>query len=679
MKKQNKKKKNYNKFITTFFTIFLIFSTIFIIYAVALYKSIETPIRIIGCLTLVVLSTLLWSLLMKFQRYKKQKVFIFLSLICLIYSTTLSFFAIKANTIYKKFANISNSTYSIYSTSVIIRSSDNTNTMNNIKNGKIGIINNEQDSDGYNLSTKILKEHDATNTIRYNSYEEMVNDLLNNKIDYALVPTHYESMLSNTEGFNNISEKTKIIYTEEEKKEKKITTKSNKSLDEPFTVLIMGVDTVNDGFTSGFNGDALILVTFNPNTTNATILSIPRDTYMPISCMNGRKNKITNAGWQGEECIINSLEDYFDIDIDYHIKINFNGVVQLVDTLGGVEIDVPYSFCEQDSKRRWGKNTIFVDSGEQTLNGEQALAFARHRKVTQYMVNYCGSKYITNSGYWNDFTRGQNQQIIINALLKKLKNIDDFSTIENLLDTISNNVETDISIDNILSLYNTAKSIITKSSNKDEALSMQKLYLDGEDTRIYDYSFKTNSGTRLSLYNYNIYVESKNAVVDAMKENLGLKEVITVKRFNYSIKDDNQEYIIGKNEGTTSDLILIPNFIGLNVSIAEKFASENNVHLNINYVTGTIGQQIGQILTQDIPSGTDVDMLDSSHTITLSVVDSISNTYNNNNYSTDDDDDDIEDDNSSSIEDNTITDIEEIDEDIEPEELVQENQESITD
>ena len=69
----------------------------------------------------------------------------------------------------------------------------------------------------------------------------------------------------------------------------------------------------------------------------------------------------------------------FDVNIDYYAKINFKGVVQLVDALGGIDVDVDYSICEQNSSRKWGKNTIYVEKGRQHLNGEQALAFARNR------------------------------------------------------------------------------------------------------------------------------------------------------------------------------------------------------------------------------------------------------------------------------------------------------------
>lgn len=624
---ETKKKKNIlKKFLTLFFTIFLIFSNIYLIYGVTLYKSIETTLRILGSIALIDLSLIIWLLILKFNTYKKQKAFIIISIIALLYCGTLTVIGTKVNGIYNKIAVISNQKYDSYSTSVITTKKNTADKMSDIGSNKVGIINDQSDYEGYTLGNKIVKDYKISNTVRYNDYTEMITDLVKGKIKYAIVPTSYEQRIASSDKADELVSKTKVIYTKEEKKEKKITNKNTKKLNEPFTVLIMGVDTVSDGFQAGFNGDALILVTFNPKTTTATMLSIPRDTYMPIACMNGRKNKITNAGWRGQDCIINSIENYFGITIDYHIKINFNGVVKLVNAVKGVDVEVPYSFCEQDSKRRWGKYTVFVKAGNQTLNGEQALAFARHRKVTPYMQSYCGAEYTKNAGYWNDFRRGQNQQTIIKALMAKLKDMESFSTVEKILDTISKNMETDISTNNILSLYNLAKDAIKKSSNKDEAITIQKLYLSGADARIYDYSFQHNSGSKLSLYNYVAYEESKNAVIDAMKVNLDKKQATPIKSFTFNIKTEYEEPVIGKGIGSTALITLLPDFTGRNVSEAQSWASRNGINLSIVEVEGSSRQFIGQVLSQDIPATTDIDMLNSSKTVTLKVVKSIKRT-----------------------------------------------------
>ena len=177
-----------------------------------------------------------------------------------------------------------------------------------------------------------------------------------------------------------------------------------------------------------------MLITFNPTTMNATILSIPRDTYVPIGCLKGYpQSKITHSGWNGESCVIKTINNWMDINVDYYVKVNFTALVSLVDSIGGIEVDVPYSFCEQDSNREWGENTVYVKKGLQTLDGEQALALSRNRHPNP---GRCSAEW-TNY-YSDDIIRGQNQQLVINALINKIvKNIslDNIYSIIEAIDT----------------------------------------------------------------------------------------------------------------------------------------------------------------------------------------------------------------------------------------------------
>ena len=110
---------------------------------------------------------------------------------------------------------------------------------------------------------------------------------------------------------------------------------TNKSVTEPFTVLLLGVDSEYDGLSNNaaFNGDSIMLLTFNPKTLSATIFSIPRDTYVPIACNNNKSNKINSAAGYGTKCMIDTIQNLIDINIDYYVKINFKGVVDLVEAL----------------------------------------------------------------------------------------------------------------------------------------------------------------------------------------------------------------------------------------------------------------------------------------------------------------------------------------------------------
>ena len=406
-------------------------------------------------------------------------------------------------------------------------------------------------------------------------------------------------MFSSIETYAEIGNTTKIIYTQT--KEVKAEKKAGSNLKEPFTVLLMGVDSEQEDVrTASYNGDSLMLITFNPKTLSSTILSIPRDTYVPIACMkNQRKNKITHAAWQGESCMINTIQNFTGITIDYYVKINFKGVVKLVDSLGGIEVDVPLGFCEQDSDRNFG-NLQCVEAGHQVLNGEQALAWARHRK----------------SAGFDDFVRGQNQQLVVKGILNQLKNVRSLDTVYELMDTLGNNMQTNMTTNEILSLYNIGKDVIIKAADTpmEELLSMQRLYISGSDAYIYDYDPRSGQGTRMNLYNFVPYEESLQAVIDAMKVNLGLKEPKMIKEFSFDINEPYEETIIGKmNKGTTG-INLLQDFSGDTEAIVRSWGSRYGFTVAVKQVASSRAK--GTVISQSIPAKTDMEYVKS---ITINV------------------------------------------------------------
>lgn len=236
------------------------------------------------------------------------------------------------------------------------------------------------------------------------------------------------------------------------------------------------------------------------------------------------------------------------------------------------------------------------------------------------MVNYCGKKYTTNGSYWNDYTRGQNQQLIIKAMLKKLiEKATSFTVIEDLLDTVSNNAKTNMSTDTILSLYNLGKDILAKSGNSEQVLNMQRLYLNTYDARVY----WSGCGNENGVYVGGVYDKSYDAVVDAMKVNLEQKKATAVKTFSFSIENEYNETIIGKNLKGTQSLKTMPNLIGQTESYARTFASSNNINLIVNYVEGSQGQVFGTITSQSIHERTDLNYIGSNRSLTINVISSI--------------------------------------------------------
>lgn len=596
--------------ITLMCILLLILGGSYLGYNLYLLKNIENTLRLGSGIAILVISLILMILALRYLKKFKKVRLVLLIFLMLIFASAEVFVSYNIGKIYGSIEKVThNSGYTTYSASLVTLKTNKISDLSSIKSSeKLGILEDESSIEGYVIPNEVIDKKDLDNkTESYASFISMIDALRKGEINYIFLPTNYSIMFGSIEGYETIKDETKIIYTQTKKVKKKAEKQSKaKPITEPFTILLMGVDSETEGIAnSSFNGDSLMVITFNPKTLSTTILSIPRDSYVPISCFtNKKKNKITHAAWQGESCMEKTIENFLDIDIDYYVKINFKGVVKLVDTLGGVEIDVPYNMCEQNSSRQWGSNTVYIEKGKQTLNGEQALAYSRNRHPNPGM---CSAKW-TNY-YSDDFLRGQHQQEVVMALLEKFKSVNSLDQVYSLLDTISNNMNTNMSTEQILSLYNVFKDISSKADkNIDMAglLGMQRLYLNGYGQKIYDYG-----GTNLSLYNYVLYDDSIKAVSNAMKENLGIKKAKTAKSFSFNVNNPYEEKIIGKDKTSKSSLTLLPNFIGQSLSYVNSFCGSHGIKVNVT------GNGTGTVITQSVPAGANVEDVNSI-SVTLS-------------------------------------------------------------
>lgn len=222
------------------------------------------------------------------------------------------------------------------------------------------------------------------------------------------------------------------------------------------SVLFIGVDD-REGEGRAL-ADAIVLTTFNKQDHSIKMVSIPRDTRVKIP-EKGKYDKITHAhSFGGVDMTVDTVEDLFNIPIDYYVKLNFIAFVEMIDTLGGVEVDVPFSFSEQDSTDNAG--AITLKKGKQTLNGEEALAFARMRKQDPE----------------GDIGRGKRQMILIEALINKAANIKSVTKYDNLIDDFGKNYASNLSFGNIVALQSYAKSL----------RDIESYQIQGSDKRIND-------------------------------------------------------------------------------------------------------------------------------------------------------------------------------------------------
>lgn len=569
-------------------------ATGYFLYSLTLLGDIEKTLRIIVGIVLILLMVFFFFHLRKTARKKKKVRFTIDIILSIIYSAILIFIG---GNIIKTIGKVGHVTAreTTYSASIVTLSTNKATSINDISSSKpIGMIKDKKSVDGYQIPKQIIEDKGLKNKIEsYDNYTDLLADLYDEKIEYIFLPSGYQTMFTSIEAYKNIAEDTKVLYTQ--KKSVKQEVSAGKSLKEPFTILLMGIDSdTNDlNQSSSFNGDSLMLITFNPTTLNSTILSIPRDTYVPIACFNGkRKNKITHAAWQGEQCMMDTITGFTGIPIDYYVKINFKGAVQLVDALGGIDAEVPIGFCEQNSDRAWGENTICVDAGYQHLNGEQALAWSRHRK----------------SAGFDDFVRGQNQQLVVKAMLNKLKDVRDLDTVYKILDTVGTNMATNMTTNEILSLYNIGKDVLTRTKDMavEDVLSMQHLYISGADANIYDYSTINGQGTRMRLYNFVPYQESLDAVIETMKINLEMVEPKMTKTFSFDASVPYEENIIGKMSEGSTNLTLLPDFTGDSTSSVLSYGSAHGIKIIVKG-SGT------RVVSQSVPFGADVEFVKNTY------------------------------------------------------------------
>lgn len=175
-----------------------------------------------------------------------------------------------------------------------------------------------------------------------------------------------------------------------------------------------------------------IIATVNPKEHKILLTTTPRDYYVTIPGISGeQRDKLTHAGIYGVNKSIETLENLYGIDISYYVRVNFTSMVKIVDALGGVDVNSPYAFTTTHGNYE-------IQQGMNHLDGDAALGFVRER-------------YSFSSG---DNQRGQNQEILLEALINKALSPAILKDMGTLISTLGENIETNMGSDQISSLIN---------------------------------------------------------------------------------------------------------------------------------------------------------------------------------------------------------------------------------
>ncbi|HEL1739819.1 TPA: LCP family protein [Streptococcus suis] len=264
---------------------------------------------------------------------------------------------------------------------------------------------------------------------------------------------------------------------------------------EPLTILLMGVDmdqATRGGDWEGGRSDSMILVTVNPKTKETNMMSLTRDIMVEIAEANGESSgtveKLNHSYSYGQAPMaIATIEKMMDININRYIEINMDGLIELVDAVGGIEVNNTLGFPISISEHEPAYTSI-VQPGKQLVNGDQALVYARMR-------------YDDPEG---DIGRQRRQREVIMAIIKKLLQLDGLTQYKKILTAISNNMRTNIEI--------SPATIPSLLGYKDSVSKLNSYQLRGVDQMVDEIYYQLPTSTHL--------LEMQNI----LKKSIGLEE-----------------------------------------------------------------------------------------------------------------------------------------------------------
>ncbi len=252
-----------------------------------------------------------------------------------------------------------------------------------------------------------IQEHLAAEVSvkKYDTVFAMVEDLYTGDVDAMILNVAYTDLFEEIERYRDFSEKTKLIYQYEVKntaespaeEATQIPTEQTEPVaaqpHDPFIVYLSGSDT-RESVLKTSRSDVNILAVVHPEKKQILLVNTPRDYFIPNPACGGGLDKLTHCGLYGVGCSVQALSELYHYPIDYYAQINFTGFETLIDAIGGVHIHSDVD------------DGVYLKKGDNLMDGEQALKFARDR-----------FKYSDG-----DHARGRHQMQVIQSVVDQMSN-----------------------------------------------------------------------------------------------------------------------------------------------------------------------------------------------------------------------------------------------------------------
>ena len=484
---KRKKKNTILRIISGFLWLLALISMGYLCYLIYTANILPTKYHMI----LVGIMLFLILIFMLFIKNKKSRAWILILCdIIFIPLIGISYFANdKLDDTLKFLENNLNAKYETNIYNIVVNKNSNFNSISDLNNKTIKLVN---DMDDKTLLEKSINKKIKNSKLEYSeNVAELLYEVKDNiEIIIIVNSGNYDAMVEEDQEYTN---SVKVLDTIEIKQRVENTSTGVDVTEDSFIVYLSGIDTRSGKLPAKSLSDVNILLVVNPTEKKILMVNTPRDYYVQLHGKTGLKDKLTHAGLVGGVSLsMSTLEDLYDIEIPYYVRVNFNAVIKLVDAVGGITLynDQTKSFsC-------WTDRDCVFKPGNNSVNGKCALAFARERHAYTE----------------GDRHRGENQEQVIQKIIEKVTSSKTLiSKYSDILTSLNGTFETNITTEEITSL-------VKMQIDDMSGWTIDTYNVSGSDLYAYTYSYPSRE---LYVMNPDItkVEEAKIKLKQALKEN----------------------------------------------------------------------------------------------------------------------------------------------------------------
>lgn len=436
--KKNKKQSNIGRVFGVIFSIVMIATTMYLLFNII--KLNVLPTKLLFLMTIVfVLLDLIFILLLCFATKGVVS-----KIICIIFTLAISlgsclggYYMSKTGGLLSSMTNVAK--HSKNTVSIVVKESSDMKKKTDLAGRSVGTLANINTVGSKKILRELTNSGIQMEQKEFGSMTEMLESFYNGEVDSIVISESSRSQITDMEAYVNFDSNTRVVYQTSYKVEN--TDKANAVSNittTPFNVLISGSDT-RGGFDENGRSDVIMVATVNPKTGTILLTSVPRDFYVTTACdagdgcQQGALDKITHTGIHGTNTTKRTVEQLLGIEINYTFKVGFDTVTDIVDAVGGIDVNVEPGYECSNFLHAPG---LSVHAGVNHLNGEQALGYARER-------------YAYSEG---DRQRTKNQQQVLMGIVDKITSPAIVTNYASIMDSMSDTFSTTMSSQEISDL-----------------------------------------------------------------------------------------------------------------------------------------------------------------------------------------------------------------------------------